>query len=216
MMTRLSRTLIAAAVMVASFTQMASAQSGVTQPAAPAAAQTAPRLAAPPVTLAKKSPGAGPVIVIDTAKGTIQIETYPTEAPKTVEHVLALVRRNFYNGLRIHRVESGFVVQFGDPQSRDLAKRALWGTMGSGRPVGAAEMDPSRRHRLGTVSMAHAGDPAKADAQIYIMLRAAPTLDGKYAAFGQVIAGMDVVQKLCGPPACSMPPDVIRRVTVIP
>jgi cyclophilin family peptidyl-prolyl cis-trans isomerase len=77
-------------------------------------------------------------------------------------------------------------------------------------------MDPSRRHKLGSVAMAHAGDPAKADAQMYITLRPASTLDGKYAVFGQVIAGMDVVQKLCGPPACSAAPDVLRRVTVLP
>jgi cyclophilin family peptidyl-prolyl cis-trans isomerase len=160
------------------------------------------------VEVAKKSPGAGPVILIETAKGNIQIETYPKEAPKTVDHVLALARRNFYNGLRIHRVEPGFVVQFGDPQTRDMTKRALWGTGGSGRPVGAAETD--RLHKLGSVAMAHAGDPAKADAQMYILLRNnAPPLDGKYAVFGQVISGMDVVQKLAVL-------DVIRKVTVLP
>ena len=210
-MSRLSRTLIAAAMLMAPFTQMASAQSGATQPTgrrADAPAQPAARGAAPAVTVAQKSAGAGPVIVIDTAKGTIQIETYPKEAPKTVEHVLALARRNFYNGLRIHRVEPGFVVQFGDPQTRDMTKRALWGTGGSGRPVGAAETD--RLHKLGAVAMAHAGDPAKADAQMYILLRSnAPPLDGKYAVFGQVISGMDVVQKLAVL-------DVIRKVTVMP
>lgn len=210
-MSRLSSALIAAAVVVAPFTQMASAQGGATQPAARGAAPAA----APAVVVAQKSAGAGPVIVIETMKGTIQIETYPKEAPKTVEHVLALARRNFYNGLRVHRVESGFVVQFGDPLTRDMTKRALWGTSGSGRPVGAAETD--RLHKRGSVAMAHAGDPAKADAQMYILLRAsAPPLDGKYAVFGQVISGMDVAEKLCGPPACSAPPDVLRRVTVMP
>jgi hypothetical protein len=62
-----------------------------------------------------RSPGVGPVIVFETAKGAVEIETYPNEAPKSVAHILALVRRNFYNGLRIHRVEPDFVVQFGDP-----------------------------------------------------------------------------------------------------
>jgi hypothetical protein len=97
-------------------------------------AQTAPA-AAP----AQKSPGAGPVIVVETVKGTIEIETYPSDAPKTIEHIVGLIKRNFYNGQRVHRVEPGFVVQFGDPQSRDMTKRSLWGTGGSGRSIGAAE-----------------------------------------------------------------------------
>jgi cyclophilin family peptidyl-prolyl cis-trans isomerase len=64
--------------------------------------------------------------------------------------------------------------------------------------------------------MAHAGDAAKADSQMYITLAPQPRLDGDYTVFGQVIAGMEVVQKLCGPPSCSDPPDVIRRVSVKP
>ena len=154
----------------------------------------------------QKSPGAGPVLVIETLKGTIQIETYPADAPKTVEQVVGLVKRNFYNGQRVHRVEPGFVIQFGDPQSRDMTKRDRWGTGGSGRAIGVAET--KRLHKLGAVAMAHAGDPARADSQMYILLRSsAAALDGKYAVFGQVIDGMDVVQKITVG-------DVIRRVTV--
>ena len=83
---------------------------------------------------AQKSAGAGPVLVVETGKGTFQIEMYPGEAPKTVEHILALAKRNFYNGHRVHRVVKGFVVQFGDPQSRDMTKRDRWGSGGaSGR-----------------------------------------------------------------------------------
>lgn len=162
----------------------------------------------PPELTGQRSAGAGPVLVIDTAKGRVEIETYPNEAPRTVEHVTALARRNFYNGLRVHRVEPGFVVQFGDPQSRDMSRRAAWGTRGSGRPVGVAEIHPQRSHRLGAVAMAHAGDPAGADAQMYITLAPQPRLDGGYAVFGQVIAGMDVVRQLAVL-------DVIRRVTVV-
>ena len=87
------------------------------------------------------SPGAGPVIVMETVKGTIEFETYPNEAPKTVAHVLALVRRHFYNGLRIHRVVPGFVVQFGDPQTRDMTKQPWWGrgaAAGSGHAIARA------------------------------------------------------------------------------
>ena len=72
---------------------------------------------------AKTSPGAGPVVVIETSKGTIEFETYPNEAPKTVAHILALVKRNFYNGLRVHRVVPKFVIQFGDPLTRDMTKK---------------------------------------------------------------------------------------------
>ena len=155
---------------------------------------------------------ANPMLLIETAKGNIEVELYVNDAPKTVEHIVALAKRNFYNGLRVHRVEPGFVVQFGDPQTRDMTRRALWGTRGSGRPVGAAEL--KRIHRLGSVAMAHGGDPKTADAQMYILMsNGRPSLDGKYAVFGQVTSGMDVVRKLTDGDTGG-PPDIIRRVTV--
>ena len=98
-----------------------------------------------------------PVIVFETSKGSFEVEMYPNEAPKSVEHILTLVRRNFYNGIRVHRFEPGFVVQFGDPQTRDMTKKAYWGSGGSGRAVGVAEISPKRTHKLGTVALAHAG-----------------------------------------------------------
>jgi cyclophilin family peptidyl-prolyl cis-trans isomerase len=154
------------------------------------------------------SPGAGPVIVFETAaNGSFEVETYPNEAPKTVAHILALVKRNFYNGQRFHRVVPGFVVQWGDPTSRDVTKKDRWGTGGSGKPIGAAEMNPTRTHRLGAVAMAHAGDPKLADSQMYVALAPVPRLDGGYTVFGQVISGMDVVQKI-------QAGDVLRRATV--
>lgn len=157
---------------------------------------------------AAKPAGAGPVLVVETMKGTIEIEMYPADAPKTVAQITALAKRNFYNGLRVHRVVPDFVVQFGDPLTRDMTKKAMWGTGGSGRVIGAAET--KRTHRLGSVAMAHAGDPAKADSQLYILLRTAATaLDGKYSVFGQVTSGMDIVQKIAVG-------DMITRVTVKP
>ncbi|MGH9256167.1 MAG: peptidylprolyl isomerase [Vicinamibacterales bacterium] len=158
---------------------------------------------------AQKSAGAGPVLVVETAKGTFQIETYPGEAPKTVEHILALVKRNFYNGHRVHRVVSGFVVQFGDPLSRDMTKRDRWGSGGSGRSIGVTEANPKRRHGVGAVAAAHPGDARLGDSQMYITLAPQPKLDGQFTVFGQVIAGMDVVQKLAVN-------DIVRRVTVKP
>jgi len=152
----------------------------------------------------------GPVLVVETAKGTFEIQTYPDEAPKTVEHILALVKRNFYRGLRFHRVEKGFVVQVGDPQTRNMTLQDNWGKgprSGSGSPIGVAEFSKTLTHKKGAVAMAHAGDATQADSQFYIMLRASRALDGKYTIWGQVISGMDVVEQL-------EVTDVLKRMTV--
>lgn len=143
--------------------------------------------------------GTGPVIVVETSKGAFAFETFPKEAPATVAHVVALVRNGFYDGQRVHRALAGFVVQFGDPQSRDLTKRELWGrgaAAASGQPIGVAEITRKRVHKQGAVAMAHMGDPAKADSQIYITVASRPDLDGRYAVFGQVIGGDDVPARL--------------------
>jgi cyclophilin family peptidyl-prolyl cis-trans isomerase len=159
---------------------------------------------------AKPSPGAGPIVVVETVKGTFEFETYPEEAPKSVEHLLALIKRNFYNGQRVHRVEPKFVVQWGDTRTRDMTKQEQWGRGGgggSGRPVGVAEFSKKRTHVRGAVGMAHAGDATQADSQIYVTLSNRPTLDGKYTVIGKVLSGMDVVDKL-------QVTDVIKKVSV--
>jgi cyclophilin family peptidyl-prolyl cis-trans isomerase len=167
----------------------------------------APRGATATPARPKKSPGAGPVIVVETVKGTFQFETYPNEAPKSVEHILGLVKRNFCNGACTVRSRLHHAV-LGDPFSRDMSKKDLWGTGGSFNIVGVGEPSSKRKHVLGAVAMAYPGkDPRQADSQIYIALTPLPRLDGDYTVIGQVIAGMDVVQKL-------VVPDVIRRVTV--
>jgi len=145
----------------------------------------------------QKSPGAGQIVVLDTVKGTIEFETYPEEAPKTVARILELVNKNFYNGQRFHRAEPNFVIQVGDPVSRDMSRQEWWGRQGSGKPIGVAEISKKRRHVVGAVSMAHPGnDPTTADSQFFILRRAAPELDGKYTVFGKVLNGMDVVAKI--------------------
>ena len=203
------RHVVAVAAAVAVATASAWAGQGSTAKPAPAGQKPAgqkPAAAAP--AQPKRSPGAGPLIVVETVKGTFQFETYPNEAPKSVEHVLALVKRNFYNGMRVHRQIPGFIMQFGDPFSRDMSKKDLWGTGGSFNIVGVGEPSPKRTHVLGAVAMAYPGkDPRQADSQLYVTLAPVPRLDGNYTVIGQVIAGMDVVQKLAVP-------DVIRRVTV--
>ena len=166
----------------------------------------APATASP---AAPHTPGAGPVVVVETSKGTFEFETYPNEAPRTVEHVLNLVKKGFYNGLRFHRVEPGFVIQVGDPNTRDFTKKDLWGTGGSGTPVGVSELSRKHRHVKGAVAMAHPGNPARADAQFYVMLDTVPRLDGKYVVFGQLVSGFDV-------PAKIRVGDVVKRMYVKP
>jgi cyclophilin family peptidyl-prolyl cis-trans isomerase len=142
---------------------------------------------------------APPTVIVETSRGTFSFETFPDNAPYTVAHVLRLVRGGFYDGMRIHRALPGFLVQFGDPQSRDLSLRPLWGrgaAAGSGIPVDAAEISPKRLHRKGAVGMAHLGDPSKAESQIYVMLADKPELDGRYAIFGQVTGGEAVPGRL--------------------
>ena len=144
-----------------------------------------------------KSAGAGPVVVLETAKGTIEFETYPEEAPKTVARVVELVKKGFYNGLRFHRAEPNFLIQVGDPVSRDVSREAWWGRQGSGKPIGAAEITKKRRHVRGAVAMAYAGNnPAMAESQFYILQQARPALDGKYVVFGRVISGMEVADRI--------------------
>ena len=149
--------------------------------------------------LAAQATRGGPVIVVETSKGTFAFETYPREAPKTVAHVVALVRRGFYDGQRVHRTIPGFLAQWGDPRSRDPEKEADWGRgfeASSGEPIGAAEISRKRLHVAGAVAMAHPGRPAAADSQIYVTLTARSDLDGYYAVFGQVIEGVDVPARM--------------------
>ena len=137
----------------------------------------------------------GPVIVVETTRGTFEFETYPGEAPKTVAHVVALVKGGFYDGQRVHRALPGFLIQWGDPRSRELARDAEWGRgaeASSGQPIGAAEITKKRAHLAGAVGVAHPGDPAAADSQIYVTLADRPDLDGLNAVFGRVTSGKDV------------------------
>jgi peptidyl-prolyl cis-trans isomerase B (cyclophilin B) len=145
----------------------------------------------------QKSPGAGPVVVLETAKGTIEFETYPDEAPKTVARIVELVKKNFYNGQRFHRAEPKFLIQIGDPQSRNPQMIDYWGRAGFGKPIGVAEITKKRRHVRGAVGMAYAGtDPRNADSQFYIVLANKPDLDAKYTVFGRVISGIGIADRI--------------------
>lgn len=158
-------------------------------------------------TAQQPSPGAGPTIVLETVKGVIEIETFAEDAPKTVARIVELVKRNFYNGLRFHRVVPNQLVQIGDPVSRDMSRESSWGRTGSGKTIGVAEISKRRRHVRGAVSMAHIGDAKLADSQFFIVLSTQPKWDGQYVVFGRVTKGMDVVARL-------QKADVLRKASV--
>ncbi|MFI5178012.1 MAG: peptidylprolyl isomerase [Vicinamibacterales bacterium] len=160
------------------------------------------RQATPPA-----APGAAPVLVFETAaKGTFQMQFFAADAPKSVEHLVGLVKQNFYRGLRFHRAEAR-LVQIGDPQTRNVSLKNIWGTGNSGTPIGVSEVSRKHLHVRGAVGLAHGGNPAGADSQFYIMKSADTSLDGKYCVVGQVTAGMEVVDKIeVG--------DVLKQVTI--
>ena len=140
-----------------------------------------------------------PVVVAETSRGSFSFVTFPDEAPQTVKHILDLVRGGFYDGQRIHRAIPGFVVQWGDPQSRDPSKEAIWGrgsAAASGHPVGVAEPTKKRTHTAGAVGISHPGNPALADSQIYVTLANREDLNGRYTVFGHLVSGREVVDAL--------------------
>jgi cyclophilin family peptidyl-prolyl cis-trans isomerase len=146
-------------------------------------------LAALPVRpgVAEAQPRMAPVAVIVMDKGgEIRIELFPEDAPKTVESFVALAKKGFYDGLTFHRVVPGFVAQGGDPRGD--------GTGGPGYTL-KAEFN-RRKHLRGTVAMARSQHPDSAGSQFYICFAPQPQLDGQYTIFGQVVQGMDVVDRL--------------------
>jgi peptidyl-prolyl cis-trans isomerase B (cyclophilin B) len=138
---------------------------------------------------------ANPVLVLDTSRGAIQIELLRQEAPKTVDYIIGLVKKNFYRGLRFHRVERT-LVQIGDPNSRNFQRRNIWGQTGTTPTVGVLETSKRASHARGAVGLAHSGNAKFASSQFYIMKVASPGLDGDFTVFGRVTAGMAVVDAL--------------------
>lgn len=139
---------------------------------------------------------ATPHVVMVTEKGTIEFDLFAEDAPVSVAQIVTLIGRNFYNGQRVHRVDEGSLIQWGDPQSRDMRLANVWGTLSSGRPIGVAEISPEHGHVPGAVALAHPGDPRRADSQLYITMVPRPELDSGYAVIGMVTSGMDVVAQI--------------------
>lgn len=131
--------------------------------------------------------------VIVTKKGTIEFKMFIKDAKNTVANFELLAGKDFYNGTKFHRVEPGFVIQGGDPKSKDGDPA----NDGTGDPGYAIPLETSsRKHVLGAVAMARSSDPDSAGSQFYITLAPTPFLDGQYAVFGQVTKGIDVVKKI--------------------
>lgn len=152
------------------------------------------KTAAPGATAPKKGEE---VAVMETSYGRIILKFFPSKAPKHVESFKKLARKGFYNGLRFHRVIPGFMIQGGDPLSKS-ADRSRHGTGGPGYTV-KAEFN-NIKHTAGILSAARSSDPDSAGSQFFIMHAAYPSLDGQYSVYGQVVKGMDVVDKIANLP----------------
>lgn len=134
------------------------------------------------------------IAVIETTAGQIVIEFWPDVAPKTVENFKTLAKKGFYDGTAFHRVIKDFMIQGGDPLTKDPSKESTWGTGGPGHSV-KAEFN-ERSHTRGVVSMARSNDPDSAGSQFFICHGNPSFLDRKYTAFGKLIKGDDVLEKI--------------------
>ena len=132
--------------------------------------------------------------VITTTFGDIVLEFYTKDAPNTVQNFKELSKRGFYDGLIFHRIVPGFVIQGGDPNTKDNTNRSKWGTGGPGWNI-KAEFNKNK-HSRGALSMARSQDPDSAGSQFFIVLKDSSFLDGQYTVFGRVTQGMDVVDKI--------------------
>ena len=138
------------------------------------------------------------IAVIKTTEGEMTVEFWPEVAPKTVENFKTLARKGFYDGTCFHRVIKGFMIQGGDPNTKDPAKESSWGTGGPGHTVKAEFND--RSHTRGVLSMARSNDPNSAGSQFFICHGAATFLDRQYTAFGKLIKGDEVLEKIATTP----------------
>lgn len=134
-----------------------------------------------------------PIITFEMENGDImKAELYPQVAPNTVNNFISLVNKGFYDGLIFHRVINGFMIQGGDPEGTGMGGPG-YGIKGEFAQNGFAN---DLKHSAGVLSMARSMMPNSAGSQFFIMHKDAPHLDGAYAAFGKIIEGMDVVNKI--------------------
>ncbi len=131
--------------------------------------------------------------VIETKLGNIELRFFPDVAPNQVQNFIDLGKKGFYDGTTFHRVIPGFMIQGGDPNTKN-SDRSKHGLGGPGYTV-KAEFN-KKLHKRGTLSMARSQDPDSAGSQFFICVADAPSLNGKYSVFGEVTSGMDVADKI--------------------
>lgn len=146
----------------------------------------------------KKSVNAKEVAVLKTSEGEIVLEFWPDVAPGHVENFKTLAKKGFYDGTCFHRVIKGFMIQGGDPNTKDEAKKGAWGTGGPGHQIKAEFND--KAHTRGVLSMARSSDPNSAGSQFFICHGDPRFLDKQYTAFGKLIKGDDVLEKIATTP----------------
>jgi peptidylprolyl isomerase len=155
-------------------------------------------------------------ITLTTSKGDIVLEMMENDAPSTVANFVKLANSGFYNGTKFHRIIKSFMIQGGDPQTKDDTLIAKWGTGGPGYQF-ADEIHINNRNDVGTIAMANAG-PNTNGSQFFINTAANNFLDTKHAVFGKVVTGMDVVQEIenvkTGPSGRPIEPVLISSVLV--
>lgn len=133
-------------------------------------------------------------ITLKTNRGDIKLEMMEKDAPNTVANFAKLAREGFYNGTKFHRVIAGFMIQGGDPQTKDDSLMVRWGTGGPGYKF-ADEIHANNKNVVGTISMANAG-PNTNGSQFFINTAMNTPLDAKHTVFGKVVSGMEVVQAI--------------------
>ncbi|THJ12546.1 MAG: peptidylprolyl isomerase [Nitrospira sp. CG24C] len=140
----------------------------------------------------------GPKATIKTKFGDMDVVFFPEKAPKHVESFIALAKAGFYNGTIFHRVIPGFMIQGGDPNTKDLNKPETYGQGGPSQKLKAEFNDIP--HRRGILSMARTNDPNSAGSQFFIVVKDSNFLDGQYTVFGEVVKGMEVADKIVNLP----------------
>ncbi len=135
--------------------------------------------------------------IIETKFGNITLRFFPDVAPNHVNNFIELAGKGFYDGTVFHRIIPGFMIQGGDPNSKG-PDRSRYGTGNPGYTL-KAEFN-NRPHKRGTLSMARSSDPDSAGSQFFICVADAPYLDGKYTVFGEVVSGMDAVDRIVSQP----------------